>query len=51
MNEVRALCSEVFPGATVRKHLLWRYSIAWQKPDYIPRTKNVGVPPTCQRSK
>lgn len=32
MKEVRALCAEIFPGATVRKHLLWRYSIVWPKP-------------------
>lgn len=33
MNEVRALCADILPGAQVRKHLLWRYSIVWQKPD------------------
>src|SRR5882672_6114258 len=32
MNEVRALCSEILPGAKVRKLLLWRYSIIWRKP-------------------
>ena len=31
MNEVRALCADIFPGAKIRKHLLWRYSIIWQK--------------------
>jgi SAM-dependent methyltransferase len=31
MNEVRALCAEVLPGAKIRKHLLWRYSIVWEK--------------------
>lgn len=31
MNEVRALCANVLPGAKVRKHLLWRYSIVWRK--------------------
>jgi len=33
MSEVRELCSDILPGAAVRKHLLWRYSIIWQKPD------------------
>lgn len=33
MSEVRELCAEILPGAKVRKHLLWRYSIVWQKPD------------------
>jgi hypothetical protein len=32
MDEVRRLCDEVLPGAKVRKHLLWRYSIVWQSP-------------------
>jgi SAM-dependent methyltransferase len=31
MNEVRALCAEVLPGAKIKKHLLWRYSIIWRK--------------------
>ena len=31
MSYVRDLCAEVMPGARVRKHLLWRYSIIWQK--------------------
>lgn len=31
MKEVRALCADIFPGAQVKKHLLWRYSIVWQK--------------------
>jgi SAM-dependent methyltransferase len=31
MNEVRALCSEILPGAKIRKHLLWRYSVVWKK--------------------
>jgi SAM-dependent methyltransferase len=32
MKEVRALCADIFPGAQVKKHLLWRYSIVWRKP-------------------
>jgi len=31
MNEVRALCADILPGARVKKHLLWRYSIVWEK--------------------
>jgi len=33
MSEIRELCAEILPGAEVKKHLLWRYSIIWQKPD------------------
>lgn len=33
MREVRELCAELLPGAKVRKHLLWRYSIIWHKSD------------------
>jgi SAM-dependent methyltransferase len=32
MREIRKLCERVLPGARIRKHLLWRYSIIWQKP-------------------
>lgn len=32
MSEVHALCDEILPGAKIRKHLLWRYSIVWKKP-------------------
>ena len=31
MNNVRELCAEILPGAKVKKHLLWRYSIVWKK--------------------
>jgi ubiquinone/menaquinone biosynthesis C-methylase UbiE len=31
MKEVHALCAEILPGAKTRKHLLWRYSIVWEK--------------------
>ena len=31
LSEIRALCSEFLPGATIRKQLLWRYSIVWKK--------------------
>src|SRR5712691_10986187 len=33
MSEIRGLCAEILPGAEIKKHLLWRYSIIWQKPD------------------
>jgi len=32
LSEVRELCQELLPGAEVRRHLLWRYSIVWRKP-------------------
>lgn len=32
-SQVRDLCAEILPGAKVRRHLLWRYSIVWQKLD------------------
>ena len=31
MNDVRTLCAEILPGAQIKRHLLWRYSIIWQK--------------------
>jgi SAM-dependent methyltransferase len=33
LSEVQELCRELLPGARVRRHLLWRYSIVWKKPD------------------
>ena len=30
--EVRAACAPVLPGAWVRRHMLWRYSLVWNKP-------------------
>lgn len=32
LAEVREECAAVLPGAAVKKHLLWRYSIVWRKP-------------------
>ena len=31
LSEVRTLCERILPGAKIRKHLLWRYSIVWTK--------------------
>jgi ubiquinone/menaquinone biosynthesis C-methylase UbiE len=31
MQEVRDLCAQILPGAQIRQHLLWRYSIVWRK--------------------
>jgi 2-polyprenyl-3-methyl-5-hydroxy-6-metoxy-1,4-benzoquinol methylase len=31
LTQVRRVCREVLPGAKVKRHLLWRYSIVWRK--------------------
>jgi ubiquinone/menaquinone biosynthesis C-methylase UbiE len=31
LSQIRRVCASVLPGARVRKHLLWRYSITWKK--------------------
>ena len=31
-SRIRHVCVELLPGAVLRKHLLWRYSLVWQKP-------------------
>ena len=31
MSQVRRIYRDMLPGAEVRKHLLWRYSIIWKK--------------------
>ncbi len=32
LGEIRAACAARLPGATFRRHLLFRYSIVWRKP-------------------
>jgi SAM-dependent methyltransferase len=32
LAEVRSVCAELLPGASVNRHLLWRYSLAWRRP-------------------
>jgi hypothetical protein len=31
MHEVRGLYGSIFPGVSIRRHLLWRYSAIWTK--------------------
>jgi len=31
LDHIRPVCAEIMPGARVRKHLFWRYSIVWHK--------------------
>jgi ubiquinone/menaquinone biosynthesis C-methylase UbiE len=33
LARVRRICERVLPGARVKRHLLWRYSIIWRKSD------------------
>jgi ubiquinone/menaquinone biosynthesis C-methylase UbiE len=32
LPQVKQLCADALPGAQVRRHLFWRYSIVWKKP-------------------
>jgi ubiquinone/menaquinone biosynthesis C-methylase UbiE len=32
MREVHTHCARILPGAKIKQHVLWRYSIVWQKP-------------------
>jgi SAM-dependent methyltransferase len=32
-SAVRRVCDKVLPGAQMRKHLFWRYSVTWTKKD------------------
>lgn len=34
LAEVRRACAELLPGARVRRHLFWRYSLVWTKPTH-----------------
>jgi hypothetical protein len=31
LDEMRRICDGVLPGALIRGHLLWRYSLVWRK--------------------
>jgi ubiquinone/menaquinone biosynthesis C-methylase UbiE len=31
LSEIRKTCTDILPGASVTRHLLWRYSIVWKK--------------------
>ncbi|HJT55291.1 MAG TPA: class I SAM-dependent methyltransferase [Ktedonobacteraceae bacterium] len=31
LAQLRAICKEILPGARVKRHLLWRYSLVWRK--------------------
>jgi SAM-dependent methyltransferase len=44
MREVHALCEELLPGAKIKQHLLWRYSIVWQKPAVYGTERGPGSP-------
>lgn len=33
LTHIRRACEDILPGAKLRKHLLWRYSIVWTKPE------------------
>jgi len=32
VREVKQICASLLPGAEVRQHLLWRYTLVWKKP-------------------
>lgn len=44
IGEVRGLCAELLPGASVRKHLLWRYSVVWQNAAKVRQGKYSKCP-------
>jgi hypothetical protein len=31
IKQIRKICTEILPGAQIRKHLFWRYSVVWRK--------------------
>jgi hypothetical protein len=37
ISQVRRTCAKLLPGARVRRHLLWRYSIIWRKAAHSSR--------------
>jgi SAM-dependent methyltransferase len=33
LSEIRAAAAEIVPGARIRRHLFWRYSMVWHAPE------------------
>lgn len=33
LPEIRAAAAEILPGARIRRHLFWRYSLVWRAPE------------------
>ncbi len=33
VDDVRRVCADLLPGVQVTRHLLWRYSLVWRKPE------------------
>jgi len=33
LPEIRAVAAEIVPGARIRRHLFWRYSLVWHAPE------------------
>jgi SAM-dependent methyltransferase len=33
LNEIRAAAAEIVPGARIRRHVFWRYSLVWRAPE------------------
>lgn len=31
LREIKSICDEIMPGAKVKRHFYWRYSIVWEK--------------------
>ena len=39
LSDISQLASRSLPNATLRRHLLWRYSLVWKKPLEEPKTR------------
>ncbi len=37
VSRIRSMCQDLLPGAILRKHLFWRYSLVWQKKESMER--------------
>lgn len=42
LTSVRRACDAELPGAEVRRHLLWRYSVVWRKPVWSRSSRRGG---------
>ncbi|GAB2840199.1 class I SAM-dependent methyltransferase [Lentzea nigeriaca] len=43
LPEIRAVAAEITPGARIRRHVFWRYSLVWRAPKFISSTNDFGL--------
>lgn len=43
LPQIERICDRILPGALVRRHLFWRYSVIWKKEIAVSHTANSSI--------